>query len=825
MTTGIVLKTYPKLSETFILGELLGLEREGHSLRIFSLQAPTDEKVNPETAQVEAPVTYVPTRPVRSAMAEASRHPLRFAMIVARSLRSGEAGWVTQVSQAAWLASEARELELSSLHAHFISQPASVADAAASLSGLPFSISAHAKDIYLSTERSLRGKMKRARFVVTCTEHNRDHLVDLSPDPSRIRGVHHGVNLDLLKPDTAKAANPSGEPPLILGVGRLRPKKGFDQLVEACALLRDRGLDFRCRIVGYGPEESNLENQIDRLDLGDRIELLGKRTRAEVIEQYRAAAVLVQPCRILPDGDRDGIPNVLLEAMAMKLPVVTTNVSGIPELVEHGVTGLLVEPDQADAVADQVQFLLQDITLASRLGDAARAKVESDFTMDRSVKQISELLHPPTVGYVLKGFPRLSEIFIASEVHRMEALGFPLRLFVLKPADEDSRHEVVSRIRAVPEYSPPLTSISKSSAIGWVRSNWSEYGQILGRTAARNPRGFLSAAGMAAAQSVRARRGWRPRKVYLKEFFQAAAIADRVGSDKNLRHLHAHFGHGATTVTWLAARMTGKTFSFTAHAKDIYREELNPAGLLSRKMRAAEFVATCTGANHRHLCLVEPEAAVHRIYHGLNDDFSRLLEAGPPPEAPRSQAFSVLAVGRLVPKKGLDLLIRACAKLVEHGLDCRVRIVGESGEHEETLRALITSLGVEDRVELLESMTQRELFSEYQRNDVFCLPCRVLDDGDRDGIPNVLMEAMASGLPVVSTPVSGIPELVEHRANGILVEPENADALSKALLELADDVDLGRRLGIGGQATVAKRFDAVTEAKQLLGLLQTAANR
>jgi hypothetical protein len=235
------------------------------------------------------------------------------------------------------------------------------------------------------------------------------------------------------------------------------------------------------------------------------------------------------------------------------------------------------------------------------------------------------------IAYVLKGYPRLSEMFITSEIFRLEQLGVRLRLHVIKPADETRRQGIINRIEARPDYLPATTSLSNTPLRRWLSLHLKDFMPALRRVARRRPLNVARAAVAALAQAVRARRSfWSPpRKVYLKEFLQAATVADRVLDDVEVKHLHAHFSHGATTVAWLASMMTGRPFSFTAHAKDIYCESLNPAGLLARKMRAARFVVTCTDANREHLLTVEPRAAVHCVYHGLNAEFTGLLEQTP----------------------------------------------------------------------------------------------------------------------------------------------------------------------------------------------------
>jgi glycosyltransferase involved in cell wall biosynthesis len=415
-------------------------------------------------------------------------------------------------------------------------------------------------------------------------------------------------------------------------------------------------------------------------------------------------------------------------------------------------------------------------------------------------------------------------MFIASEIYRLEQLGIRLRLYVIKPADEAQHHGIVERISAKPEYLPATESLSETRLRRWLSLHLKDFLPALRRVVRRRPAGVARAATFAFAQSVRARRtflSW-PRKLYLKEFLQAAAVADKLLDASEVRHLHAHFCHGATTVTWLASMMTGLPFSFTAHAKDIYCESLNPAGLLGRKMRAARFVVTCTDANREHLRSLEPSAELHCIYHGLNAEFEGLLKQPSRTRSRRRNHLRALGVGRLVPKKGFDVLVEACGILRRRNIEFEAVIVGPHGEHEGELRRRIQRLGLETHIRLTGPMEQSQLYEEYRRASAFCLPCRVLESGDRDGIPNVLMEAMACGLPVITTAVSGIPEIVTHGVNGQLIPPDNPEALADALLCLDSDPHLAANLSIEAQATVRERFDGEHFAAQLAALFREA---
>jgi glycosyltransferase involved in cell wall biosynthesis len=426
-----------------------------------------------------------------------------------------------------------------------------------------------------------------------------------------------------------------------------------------------------------------------------------------------------------------------------------------------------------------------------------------------------------SVAYVLKGFPRLSELFIASEIHRLEEAGLRLHVYVIKQPDERVRHQIVDRIRARPEYLPATSSVSAMSLGRWLAAHFTRFTPCLRRVLRQRLLGVARAAGHATAQAIRARRGLRPRKVYVKEFLQAVALADRLLDAPDVQHLHAHFCHGTTTVTWLASLITGLPFSFTAHAKDLYCPALNPAGLLPRKLAAAKFAVTCTEANRQYLQRLGP-TPVYRVYHGLNAELAQLLNRSARRLPDAEEPLRILSVGRLVRKKGFDVLIDACAILAGRGVPCRIVIVGEEGEAGEDLRRRIAAHRLDDCVSLAGPMGQSALYAEYRRASVFCLPCRVDEDGDRDGIPNVLVEAMACGLPVVTTSVSSIPELVRDGVTGLLVPPDQPEDTAAAILRLRRDSALAERLAREGEALVRDRFDGDRLVSELAFLFRKA---
>jgi glycosyltransferase involved in cell wall biosynthesis len=397
---GIVLKAYPRLSETFIVREILMLEGLGLKLHIFAMRNPGERAVHDDVRRVRARVTYIPDRfwgalgsivlsnlrlfgATGKVYGAALRHAIR------RSIRERSVSTLKRFFQAGYLVQRGLPgTDVAHFHAHFGHDPTTVAFFASWLSGIRYSFSAHAKDIFAQDPEWLREKIARAKFVVTCTEHNRAFLEQLGGASSRVFRCYHGVQPTHFVP----SQRPSRTSPRLLSVGRLVPKKGFGVLLQSLAMLKQRGTSFRCTIVGGGPLGGPLRDQIRALGLEGQVELLPPMSQAELIEHYRTADLFVLACEVQGDGDRDGIPNVIVEALAMEIPVVSTRVSGIPECVEDGVNGILVPEKDPRALADGIARLLAEPELARAYGRAGRRKIESEFDALRNVKAIDAAL-------------------------------------------------------------------------------------------------------------------------------------------------------------------------------------------------------------------------------------------------------------------------------------------------------------------------------------------------------------------------------------------------------------------------------------------------
>ena len=387
---GYVLKRYPRYSETFIVNEILAHERAGLNVEIFSLYPPNDDHFQDLISHVRAPVTYLTPYGLKAAdFWAAIGRASELVPTIWSALERAGAEDVRDVYQALLLARIVKERGILHLHAHFGNVAATVARLAAGFAGISYTFTAHAKDIFHESVQhdELALKMREASTVITVSDYNLDYLREtFGPDAEHVVRIFNGLNIQ----DFPFAA-PYERPPTIVGVGRLVEKKGFADLIDACALLAARGTDFRCEIIGTGELENDLEAQISRLGLGDRVRLLGPKPQNEVCRHVGGASLFAAPCVVGLDGNRDGLPTVLLEAMALGTPCISTDVTGIPEVLTHEVTGLMVPQHDPASLAAAMERLLSDSDLRANLARNARQLIEDEFSADRNAARLREL--------------------------------------------------------------------------------------------------------------------------------------------------------------------------------------------------------------------------------------------------------------------------------------------------------------------------------------------------------------------------------------------------------------------------------------------------
>jgi glycosyltransferase involved in cell wall biosynthesis len=407
LRVGFVVKRYPRYSETFIVREILAHEEAGVTIDIYALRAPNDGHFQDLLARVRARVNYLYLPAdglLPESLAAATLTGAHFwkALREASEVLPGLWAALDEVRdaqardlyQALQLAREVRGKGIHHLHASFASEPATVARLAARLANVPYSFTARAKDIFHDSVQAedLQRKLRDAAGVITISDYHLQYLRStFGPLAADVQRIYNGLALDEF-PYQA----PQRRPPVIVAVGRLVEKKGFADLIEACALLAAGGRQFQCRIIGAGPLKAELLAQTDRLGLQARVVLLGPLPQSQVIQEIQQAALAAVPCVVSRDGDRDGLPNVIQEALALGTPVVSTDVTGIPEVVRDGETGLVVPQHDPPALAAAIERLLLDPGLRVRLASAGRRLMDAEFDIHRNTERRREIFRGKT---------------------------------------------------------------------------------------------------------------------------------------------------------------------------------------------------------------------------------------------------------------------------------------------------------------------------------------------------------------------------------------------------------------------------------------------
>ena len=424
-----LLRDYPRFSETFIVNEILALEAQGADLSILALRKPDDGMFHESVTRVRTRAEYLPDAGVklrgktRGKLWQLFRQSPRLWWRTMRTIRQHRADLSREDLRAAlYVAQWMKKRKIEHVHVHFGSEAAAVAMLAAMVAGLRYSMTLHAYDIYRDDvdRKLLARKIEQAAMVVTVTEFNRRHLLEHYPAAKdKVVVQYNGVDLSRFAPEAAVAAagqphdskiplsanpqsairNPkSFEPGLIFSVGRLIEKKGFAHLIRAVAILRDRAVPVRCVIAGDGDDADKLREEIKRLNLKKHVELAGPIKQEQVRSFLRRAACFALPCVQARNGNVDALPTVLLESLASGCPSVSTSVSGIPEIIEHEKSGLLVEPGDDAALAAAIERILTDAPLAARLSAGGRRRAEERFDAARNGERLLALLERAARG-------------------------------------------------------------------------------------------------------------------------------------------------------------------------------------------------------------------------------------------------------------------------------------------------------------------------------------------------------------------------------------------------------------------------------------------
>jgi len=412
----------------------------------------------------------------------------------------------------------------------------------------------------------------------------------------------------------------------------------------------------------------------------------------------------------------------------------------------------------------------------------------------------------PVLGYVLKGYPRISETFISNEILLLEKMGFELHLFPMRRPRENFSHASVKKIKARVDYLP--TEL------------FADFCRLISPNiflAVKRPSAYRRTLQIS-AEGIQKNKGTVASLATLKHLLQAGYLTNNILlKERNIVHLHGHFAHSPTSVTQFASFLSGTPFSFTAHAKDIYTTDKKK---LRRKIEHARFITTCTNYNEVYLKTVAGNSStpIFCIYHGIDIDLFQ-----PQGQTCPVVPYQILTVARMTEKKGLPTLYKALKILYESEVQFHHTLIGD-GDDREKILALISSLGLNSCCEWVGTQTHEKVLQHFSKSDLFVLPCEIAKSGDRDGIPNVLVESLAMGVPALSTEVSAIPEILLNDRTGITVPPSDPDQIAQAVKRMLTDHVLRRKLITNGRKYVEAEFDNRKWVEKLGNLFRSQNN-
>ena len=765
---------FPCWSETFIVREIHALARQGVDIRIVSLKPHSEPMVQPDAQVLLDRVIYPPSSlagSLRAALPQVLKHPLKSMAELwplVRSLwrrpaelaKSVISWWRTLAVMA-----EVQRFAPQHLHAHWATYPSTAARILAGRIGCPWSFTGHAHDIFVH-DQDLSGKLAQADFSVTISEYNRRQLSARLPSElhNRLAVIHCGV-LPADLPFTAEGR----EPAYIVGVGRLDPIKGFIHLVKACALLQERGIDFRCDIIGDGPLRDELQQAINQAGLSERVRLTGALPQQDVRQKINRATMFVLPSVLLADGNADGIPVALMEAMACGATAISTRVSGIPELIHHEENGLLVTPGQATELADAMARLLADAPLRTRLAQAARNTIIHDFDADIEAAKLLGRIQAvqPDAGRWHGGNPASRPLRVMLMTDEMEVGGSQRQIVQLALGLKERGIECV-----VLYFIKPSFLVDRLHAAGIQTLRVDKRRRV-------DPEFVWKL-----RQAIRQ---WAPDVLHCYSFTAElwGAIATQLlpASER------------PTLIT--SVRGTYEWYSANQWRMKHWASQRSQ-GIISNSREGAEYAARQMGLPLSRFSIVHngvevPEPAADAVA-ALRKEYTA---AAPNGQAAAPFETLLLFVGRLVEHKNLPRLLDAFARVAAERPHVRLLLVGGGPLHD-TLAARIRELKLDDRALLLGE--RPDVAALMKAADLLVAPSL------REGMSNVILEAMALGLPVLATRVGGTPEVIEDGRHGVLVDPIDTQALADAMLQLIDDPVRRQAIGQAGRQKVLEQY-------------------
>ncbi len=815
LKVGYIAKMFPRLSETFVLNEILELERQGAEVVVFSAKKPNEGQFHPQLAQLKARIYYLEDLDTKKWAGWVSKewdshapHADRIWNLVCRALADGEPQRVDKVWHAAWIASRAAELGLDRLHAHFATLPAMLAHLTHRISGIPYSFTAHAKDIFVySPEETCLGELiEHSDFMVTVTNFNRRHLINLLPglDPTKIKVIHNGIDLSNFQTPAFEQRQENQ----ILAVGRLVPKKGFSDLLKACTILRERGTEFICTIAGAGVQEQALHQECRELGLTGLVEFTGPVKVDRVRDMMRTSSVFALPCCVATDNNVDALPTVLLESLASGLPAVSTQLSGIPEIITHDQEGLLVNPDSPEELADALEKMLSQRELRQQISKQGRKKAEAAFDIQKNVGQLYDLFRTDGLGSTGEASSPIEKTTRARRLlYVCTDRGIPFG--GTKGAAVHMR-EFLGALTA--ESVPPLAAVrrlakSRRGIAGYpvhvLAPDQAE--PSLGTAAARENWEFSLNSGFAAQLAE------------LHRTVPMAAVYER----------YSLFG----TAGWEFASRHGLPFVLEVNAPLVeeakaYRgliQETLALEIATHLFASADHVMAVSQAVKDYILDLAPTARVTVLPNGVDTDRIRPI---PPSRLWRERATGGRAdsyvlgfVGRVRPWHGVDLLLDAMAEARKDDPNLRLMVVGDHRSMEGDLVDRARRLGLEDSVVFCGAVDPQDVPEALSAMDAVVAPYPHLEKFYFS--PLKVFEYMAAGKPIIASAIGQIPEILDHERTGLLVPASDTSALALALLRLRRNPDLAAALARNARIEAEAKHTWRDRVRTVTGIIQS----
>lgn len=754
---GVICSQFPEMHETFVIRELRALKEGGIPLKIYSLKFCCDKVIHPDWLPLEPDTYYMAWNSLSTwtaAIGVITRRPAESFHFLHWALSSHKENlWNLLKAVVVWtqslaLSEKMRKDGITHVHAHWATMPTSAAYIVSRLLGAEFSFTAHAWDIFVNNP-SLVFKIKKSKAVITCTEFNRRHLAGLLPEQAgKVHLNYHGVNIEKFSSDAFAASevkNPAaagpkawrvGEPARIfLSIGRFVEQKGYEDLVRAYHKLKDRGHEFTALIVGEGPLKKKIQAVAEECSLTDRIVFRDSMTQGEILELYRSAFAFVLPCVISSNGDRDGIPNVILEAMAAGLPVVSTSVSGVPEAVQDQRTGLCVPPHHPGQLADALEFLIRNEEFASELGRRAREYARTKFDGRTHMRQLVSAMRA---------------------ILGMEALPSPAGVNIHKKGAQ--RIKTAQLIWSLEMGG--AERVASGIALGLDKALY----EVI--VICMNHEGVL--AGELKKQGIRVI------ALHKKPGLDFGMLRKlkKVLREERVEILHAHlFGAGF----W--ARLAGRP----AGVKKIYVHE---HGMQPWRSRAHFFTDRVLAAKCDKILFVSKK--VMDVYVEktrlkpscceLVPNGVRMYDADEPEKMKIKAEFRmkpdekrILSIGRLSPEKGHADLIEAF-RLIHAGHPAVKLVIIGDGPERENLERQCVQYGLGEKVQF--AGMQNDVGPWLAAADLYVQPSR------REGLSLAILEAMGAGVPVISTRTGDVEKVIKDGETGFLTEPGDPQGLS-----------------------------------------------